>query len=316
MPNKIIENIKKIIPAVIIAAPLLLSSCSENDGTSDVSDTVTDNNVSNISEYESILDPNAPSTANGNVGEVVLETGNIYAVISIKDYGDVTVKLFPDIAPAAVENFVKAANDDYYNGKNIHRIITDFMIQGGSLTGDGSSDPDGVKYGVEKNANARHFYGALAMAKNGLGENGLQFYLVNNKEANVFNEIQEQITSIEEYVASIKETLDEIDAYIAENGDGDVNLDAVTQYNELYNYYTALIDYVKNADAAVIEKYNEKGGVPFLDGGYTVFGQTVDGFDVIDSISAAEVIPSAANSEEASTPVKEILIEKIEIKTY
>lgn len=304
----------KLIGILSLAAviPLLFSSCSEKDAETDVSDTGT--TVS--AENESIIDPNAPSTENGNMGEVKLETGNLYAVISIKDYGDVTVKLFPDIAPAAVENFVKAANEGYYNGKNFHRVIADFMIQGGSLNGDGASDPAGVAYGVERNPNARHFYGALAMAKNGIGENGLQFYLVNNKDSNVFIEIQEQLASIEEYVTTLKETLDEIESYIAENGDGDVNQSTVTQYKELYNHYSALAEYVKNADSSVVEKYGEKGGVPFLDGGYTVFGQTVDGFDVIDSVSSVDVLASPSNTEEISVPIIEIIIEKIEIKTY
>lgn len=308
-----------ILSAAAVFMPLMLSSCSEKGAETTVSDTettVSDAGTNPAAEYESVIDPNAPSTANGNTGDVQLETGNLYAVISVKDYGDITVKLFPDIAPVAVENFVKAANEGYYNGKNFHRVITDFMIQGGSLNGDGASDPSGIAYGVERNPKARHFYGALAMAKNSIGENGLQFYLVNNKDSNVFADIQEQLASIEEYVTTLKETLDEIDTYIAENGDGDVNQNAVKQYKELYDYYGSLAEYIKNADSSVVDKYGENGGVPFLDGGYTVFGQTVDGFDVIDSISAVEVVASPSNTEEKSVPVVEILIDKVEIKTF
>ena len=60
-----------------------------------------------------------------------LEEGDTYARINIKDYGTITVKFFQEEAPLAVENFIAHAKDGYYDGVTFHRVIDDFMIQGG-----------------------------------------------------------------------------------------------------------------------------------------------------------------------------------------
>lgn len=303
--------VKGLAAGAVLIPSLLFSSCSDNK---DNSDTATSADIE--TELAGILSPDAPSTANGNLGETSLETGDLYAVMSIRDYGDITIKLFPDIAPVAVTYFVKAANDGYYDGKNFHRIMANFMIQGGSLNGDGMSDASGVKYGVERSPNARHFYGAVAMGKNSLGENGLQFYIVNNKDKEAFNDLKEQISSVESNAQYYKEVMDEIEDYKKENGEEGLNVNKVLEYTDQYNYFSSLADYLKNAESDVIQKYGETGGVPFLDGGYTVFGQTVDGFDVIDAVSAVDVEASLSNSTEISKPVKEVIIDKVVVKTY
>ena len=66
-------------------------------------------------------------------------TGTIYAVIDMKDYGTIKVKLAPEAAPITVENFVSLAKSGFYNGLTFHRIISGFMMQGG--------DPDGTGMG-------------------------------------------------------------------------------------------------------------------------------------------------------------------------
>ena len=58
--------------------------------------------------------------------------------MKIKDYGDVKIKLFPEYAPKGVENFVTHAKEGYYDGLTFHRVIKDFMIQGGDPKGDGT----------------------------------------------------------------------------------------------------------------------------------------------------------------------------------
>lgn len=66
---------------------------------------------------------------------------NPIATIEVENYGVIKVELYPDIAPNTVTNFITLANRGYYNGKNFHRTIPDFMIQGGSKNGDGKGDP-------------------------------------------------------------------------------------------------------------------------------------------------------------------------------
>ena len=64
----------------------------------------------------------------GNVGEVTISSGDTVAEIEIEGYGTIKAKLFPDIAPIGVENFKQLADQGYYDGKNIHRVIEGFMM--------------------------------------------------------------------------------------------------------------------------------------------------------------------------------------------
>lgn len=66
---------------------------------------------------------------------------NPIATIEVENYGQIKVELYPDMAPNTVKNFITLANRGFYDGKNFHRTIPDFMIQGGSKDGDGKGDP-------------------------------------------------------------------------------------------------------------------------------------------------------------------------------
>ena len=90
--------------------------------------------------------------------------------------GPIEIDLYPDEAPKTVENFTKLARDSFYDGVVFHRVIPDFMIQGGDPTGTGSGGP-GYQFEDEFNDHpvAR---GALAMANAGPNTNGSQFFIV------------------------------------------------------------------------------------------------------------------------------------------
>lgn len=94
--------------------------------------------------------------------------------------GDITLKLFPEIAPKTVENFVKLSQDNYYNGIIFHRVIEDFMIQGGDPTGTGMGGESiyGSAFEDEFSLEAFNLYGALSMANAGPNTNGSQFFIV------------------------------------------------------------------------------------------------------------------------------------------
>src|SRR4051795_6217623 len=92
------------------------------------------------------------------------------------NHGDITLELFDEDAPKTVENFKKLAGDSFYNGVIFHRVIPDFMIQGGDPTGTGSGGP-GYKFEDEFNDNKVE-RGALAMANSGPNTNGSQFFIV------------------------------------------------------------------------------------------------------------------------------------------
>src|SRR5579864_8569635 len=92
------------------------------------------------------------------------------------NHGAIALELFDDDAPKTVENFLKLSRDGFYDGVIFHRVIPDFMIQGGDPTGTGSGGP-GYQFEDEFNDHpvAR---GALAMANAGPNTNGSQFFIV------------------------------------------------------------------------------------------------------------------------------------------
>ena len=95
--------------------------------------------------------------------------------------GAVEFELFPDDAPKTVDNFTRLAGDGYYDGLAFHRVIPDFMIQGGCPRGDGTGGP-GYEFEDEFNEH-RVVRGALAMANSGPNTNGSQFFIVTAVDA-------------------------------------------------------------------------------------------------------------------------------------
>jgi cyclophilin family peptidyl-prolyl cis-trans isomerase len=92
------------------------------------------------------------------------------------NHGAIVLELYPEDAPKTVENFVKLATDGFYDGVIFHRVIPDFMIQGGDPTGTGRGGPG---YQFEDEFNDRKIVrGALAMANAGPNTNGSQFFIV------------------------------------------------------------------------------------------------------------------------------------------
>lgn len=98
--------------------------------------------------------------------------------------GDFTLELFPEVAPKTVENFVTHAKNGYYNGVIFHRVIEDFMIQGGDPTGTGMGGESiyGRTFDDEFSREAFNLYGTLSMANAGPNTNGSQFFIVTAKQ--------------------------------------------------------------------------------------------------------------------------------------
>ena len=97
------------------------------------------------------------------------------------NHGAIDVELFDEDAPKTVENFLKLSRDGFYDGVIFHRVIPDFMIQGGDPTGTGMGGPG---YTFEDEFNDRKVErGALAMANAGPNTNGSQFFIVTTEAA-------------------------------------------------------------------------------------------------------------------------------------
>ncbi len=130
---------------------------------------------------------------------VVIDPTRRYTAIFKTEHGDIRVRLFADQAPQTVNNFVFLAREGFYNGTTFHRVIRDFMVQGGDPTGTGTGGP-GYRFNDEASAlRLKHDGpGVLSMANAGPNTNGSQFFIthvatdwLNGKHA-VFGKVEDK----------------------------------------------------------------------------------------------------------------------------
>ena len=152
------------------------------------------------------------------------------------DRGPIRIELYPDKAPLTVANFVNLAQRGFYNGLNFHRVINDFMVQGGCPQGTGTGGP-GYKFEDEANNGVGHERGVLSMANAGPNTNGSQFFITHvatpwlNGKHTVFGNVVEGM----DVVDSIKQG-DQIKSLKIE-GDAEAALaakaDCVAEWNRI-----------------------------------------------------------------------------------
>ncbi len=121
--------------------------------------------------------------------------------------GDVAITLFPSKAPVTVASFLNLAKQGYYDGLTFHRVIADFMIQGGDPTGTGRGGP-GYKFEDEFDPSLKHnAAGKLSMANAGVGTNGSQFFITHGPTPHLDGKhsIFGEVTSGQEIVNAIKQ---------------------------------------------------------------------------------------------------------------
>ena len=112
-----------------------------------------------------------------NPPEMQIDPKKNYAASIETSKGTIEIELFAQYAPKTVNNFVFLAREGYYDGVSFHRVINDFMIQGGDPTGTGRGGP-GYKFEDEFSGNPlKHETGVLSMANAGPGTNGSQFFI-------------------------------------------------------------------------------------------------------------------------------------------
>ena len=125
------------------------------------------------------------------------QKGDTLAVMHT-NMGDIKIKLFPEKAPKTVENFVTHSKNGYYNGLKFHRVINDFMIQGGDPRGNGTGGESiwGGSFSDEFDPELHNLRGALSMANSGPDTNGSQFFIVQARE--VLSNMLEQMRNLED----------------------------------------------------------------------------------------------------------------------
>ena len=118
------------------------------------------------------------------------------------DRGPIKIELYPDKAPLTVANFVNLAKRGFYDGLKFHRVIDDFMIQGGCPQGTGTGGP-GYKFEDEANNGLGHERGVLSMANAGPNTNGSQFFITHvatpwlNGKHTVFGKVVEGLDAVD-----------------------------------------------------------------------------------------------------------------------
>jgi cyclophilin family peptidyl-prolyl cis-trans isomerase len=214
-------------------------------------------------------------------------------------YGNIVVELYNE-TPQHRDNFIKLVNDGYYDGVLFHRVIKDFMIQ----TGDGNSKAAGPEttlgdgdpgYTIEAEfVYPKYFHkrGALAAARTGDQVNperrssGSQFYIVTGK---VYS--SEDLKTMTQRMADMKKQ-DIFRRLVTENQD---KIREMQQNNDQAAMQALQNELIQQTEAEAaqtpfsmtdeqINAYTTIGGTPHLDGQYTVFGEVVEGMDVVDKI--------------------------------
>jgi cyclophilin family peptidyl-prolyl cis-trans isomerase len=207
--------------------------------------------------------------------------------------GAVKIRLFPEAAPKAVENFKGLIRKGYYNGLTFHRVIKDFMVQTGDPTGTGRGGESiwSKSFADEFNANLLNVRGAVAMANSGKNTNGSQFF-IDQAGPGVF----QGWTQYEQAYSYFKQSKMTADDFTTQYGSNWINMDKATDEYRTF--------------------YEKHGGNPYLDGfynlggkGHTVFGQVFEGMDIVDKIASVEV-------DSGNKPVLKVTIVKAEIVKY
>lgn len=148
--------------SVIISILMILISCSEEN----TANQVIENKVIEMDKSTSLSPPNGS-----------LDISKKYKAHFQTEVGEFEVELFDDLAPYTVENFVNLSNAGYYNDTTFHRVLPDFMAQGGDPTATGMGGP-GYKFADEFHVDLRHdSEGILSMANSGINSNGSQFFI-------------------------------------------------------------------------------------------------------------------------------------------
>jgi len=173
------------VAIIIFASFMILNGSSNNAASDDRSDLMISNELIESSPsalQDSIMQGNYPKERKSYTAppEMQLVDGVDYKALIKTSVGDIEVELYEGLAPIAVNNFVFLAREGFYDGVVFHRVIKDFMIQGGDPKGDGTGGP-GYEFEDEVN-DKKLIKGSLAMANSGPNKNGSQFFIV-TKEA-------------------------------------------------------------------------------------------------------------------------------------
>lgn len=226
-------------------------------------------------------------------------------------FGEMKAILFED-TPLHRQNFLKLAKEGFYDSLLFHRVIESFMIQGGdpdskNAATDQRLGSGGSGYRIDAEITSQHFHkkGAIASARTGDRGNperkssGSQFYVVQGKVYGadaLKQEDQRRIRSLLEWSNNEHNALLRSIPQIYDTSGNAAVMERIRAYTLAMN---ARADATFNLPSERVEIYEALGGTPHLDGQYTVFGQVIDGLEVIDKIASVE-------TNRANRPVNDV----------
>ena len=223
--------------------------------------------------------------------------------------GDITLRFFPEAAPKAVQNFKEHAEKGYYDGLLFHRVIQDFMIQGGDPKGNGTGGESifGSKFEDEFDQKLLNLTGAVSMANSGPNTNGSQFF-INQSNAAAFGTRDDYTEKAMQQ--QFKDSYNQLAGMYGSQFTSQFK-DWKAFYNSQYTE-TYIYDWIPSE---VWDLYEKHGGNISLDGawrktgGHTVFAQVIEGMDVVEAIAKV-------STDDNDKPLKDVTIDSIELVPY
>lgn len=241
--------------------------------------------------------------------------------------GTIKVKLYNE-TPLHRDNFIKLAEQHFYDSLLFHRVIGNFMIQTGDPKSKGAKQGEQLGFGgpgytipAEFNANCIHKKGALAAARLGGPQNpkkessGSQFYIVIGQQVtaeqldqmalNKVEQAKNEFINKELYKPENKSHLDTLIAFQkAQNREG-----FIKEYNNVLELYKDTLKTFKPITYTDAQKeiYKTIGGTPHLDMDYTVFGEVIEGLNIVDSIAKVK-------TDQMNRPLQDIMILNVSVE--
>lgn len=245
-----------------------------------------------------------------------------YLVTIHTEFGDMKAILY-DETPLHKKNFITLAKEGKYDSTEWHRVMKDFMVQGGDIYAkDDTREPEGARISAEINDKFQHTKGALAAARQPDQYNpekmssSCQFYIVDGK---VFSET-ELTTDQAKLNQSVSmmlqnpqyDSLKQLFVDLQQKGDYE-GMNQLALDSKPYVEKELNISLDKEVDPKIVETYTKIAGAPHLDGEYTVFGRVVEGLDIIDKLADVKTGPGYRPVEPTYMTVELELVPKKEI---
>lgn len=251
-----------------------------------------------------------------------LEVKNPIVTMEVENYGTIKIELYPEKAPDTVANFIKLANNGFYDGSTFHRVVEDFMIQGGSTNGDGTGEVklSDLYTDIDGNIDVDAYCKLTGSTKKEYEEIKSKIE-ANNEEKNSDEENETESSTSEKSTAKYIDKEYVISGEFAGNGydKNDLNLTEGVLAMARQNY--------GNSTSTLLNAgYNSASSQFFImttddntsiSGYYAGFGKVIEGMDVVKNIASVEVKANDEDSKdsEVSTPKEKIKITSVRVDT-